>query len=108
MYLWVKGIQVRSNEESFNSHKVDNKFFLHLIKIVIIILSVYRFEQVSIVAHGPLVILFFQYRDLCQVVLIARSKPGAGTRTRTPLLIPGIPRSLRQVNRKLSAIFKKF
>ena len=59
MHPWVKGIQVCSNEEPFNSHKVDNEFFLLLINIVIII-CVYRFEQfsqVSIVAHGPLFLL---------------------------------------------------
>ena len=34
---WVNGIQVCSNEEPFNSHKVDNGFFfLLLINIMII------------------------------------------------------------------------
>ena len=32
---WVKGIQVCSNEEPFNSHKVNNGFFLLLIKVMI-------------------------------------------------------------------------
>ena len=34
---WVKGIKVCSNEEPFNSHKVNNGFFLFLINIMIII-----------------------------------------------------------------------
>ena len=32
---WVKGIQVCSNEEPFNSHKVNNGFFLLLIIVMI-------------------------------------------------------------------------
>ena len=40
---WVKGIQVCSNEEPLNSHKV-NEFFLLLINILIII-CVYRFSR---------------------------------------------------------------
>ena len=36
-YPWVKGIQVCSNEEPFNSHKVDYGFFLLLINVMIII-----------------------------------------------------------------------
>ena len=37
----VKGIQVCSKEEPFNSHKIDNEFFLLLINIMIIICSVF-------------------------------------------------------------------
>ena len=32
---WVKGIQVCSNEEPFNSHKDNNGFFLLLINVMI-------------------------------------------------------------------------
>ena len=35
VHSWVKGIQVWSNEEPLNSHKVDNGFFLLLINVMI-------------------------------------------------------------------------
>ena len=53
----VKGIQLCSNEEPLNSHKVNNCFFLFLINIMIIICFYWfkLFSHMSDVAHGPLV-----------------------------------------------------
>ena len=56
---WVKGIQVSSNEEKLNSHKVNNVFFSSLNQWYYIIICVYWFElfsQVRDVTHGPLVL----------------------------------------------------
>ena len=58
VHPWVKGIQVCSNEEPFNPHKVvsfnqhyDNHMCISIFK---------KFSQVSIVAHGsPGVFLWF-------------------------------------------------
>ena len=68
IHLWVKGIQVCSNEEPFNSHKEDNGFFLLLINVVILRFEL--FSQVSDVAHWPLLWLYFR---LC---LTLRNKNG--------------------------------
>ena len=62
---WVKVIQVCSNEEPFNSDKVNNGFFLLSINIMIIMCLLYKtfFLQVSDVAHRPLVsfLLIFSF-----------------------------------------------
>ena len=53
----MKGIQVRLNEEPFNSLKVNNVFFCLLLINIMIIICVYLFElfsQVMDMAHGPL------------------------------------------------------
>ena len=53
----MKGIQVSSNKEPINSHKVNNGFFSSLNQCYDIIICVYWFKllsQVSDVAHGPL------------------------------------------------------
>ena len=77
----MKGIQVSSNEESINSHKVNN-VFSSLNQRYDIIMCVYWFElfsQVSDVAHGPLVtivvfVLFHHYTvfwwELCPFSLL--------------------------------------
>ena len=44
MHLWVKGIQVCSNEEPFKCHKGDNEFFLLLVNIAIIICVRFNFN----------------------------------------------------------------
>ena len=63
VHPWVKVIQVCSNEELFNSHKVDNEFFLLLINFVILISK--KFSQVSVVAHGPLVNVYVKKISFC-------------------------------------------
>ena len=68
MHPWTKGIEICSNEELFNCHKVDNGVFLLLINIVIIICVYWceHFSHVSDVAHGPLH-NFHRYWDLSAV-----------------------------------------
>ena len=57
-HLWVKGIQVCSNEEPFKSHKVNYGFFLLLLNIMINIwFNDWTVFQLSDVAHEPLVYL---------------------------------------------------
>ena len=67
---WVKGIQVCSNEEPINSPKINNVFFSSLNQRYDIIICAYWFElfsQVSDVAHGPLVMLWFSFLYLLKV-----------------------------------------
>ena len=66
-HSWMKGIQVSSNEEKINSHKVNNVFFSSLYQCFYIIICVYWFElfsQVSDVALGPLVSFFNKGYDI--------------------------------------------
>ena len=57
----VKGIEICSNKEPFNSQKEDNGFFLLLINGIIYsyVFIDLNFFQVNDMAHGPLDILHF-------------------------------------------------
>ena len=60
VHPWVKGIQVCSNEEPFNSHKVNNELFLLI--IIVIIMCFLIFKKISRWALWPMGLLFiFHY-----------------------------------------------
>ena len=67
-HLWMKGIQVCSNEEPFNSHKdtCNCDFFLLLINVMFnhLCLLIWIVSQVSDVVHQPFVFLI-EWDNFC-------------------------------------------
>ena len=68
MHPWVKWIQVCSNEEPFNSRKV-NVYFLISINIMIIILPI-RLQKAKNCTQMLLDLDVYYFPQMCQFVLV--------------------------------------